>query len=486
LHHHKAVILSDRSEAKGSLRMTTLVVDSSFEFASRGNRYCRSPFVLFEFSKEFSRNQRLDWNWSLFIAMTHRFARLRSFRFNLPQRIAAGLLALFLIQGLWLTGHQTLTGRDYQYARCGREMWERPSPLTGYFTSCGNIRDGILGYRLAGLPLTLNLLAERGLDHFRKPENRVVQAGVPASAAADSSVGWESGGQISTWELRHQMTHVLLLLRLPFLLAGCLLGGGLWWVTRRLYGNWGGYTALALYCFSPAVLKACVTPNSEILAALGVYGGVYTCIGVAHAMQGPRRKGRPRMVLLAALFGVAAASHIAALPVVALLGLAAMLWVAERRRVQMLPVVLIAVAGALALVFACYGFSLDAFNSIFRSAAGLLGVSLDPARRFFSTLGNAGITVAAAAALMLYLGLRRSRYFGNTAPLLCAVALILLVTEDAPGAPWLWALPFLLTFVGGVFADAYEGPKGRLAVTAAGAIVLLQAAFCVLSLPGLQ
>ena len=77
-----------------------------------------------------------------------------------------------------------------------------------------------------------------------------------------------------------------------------MLGGCLWWVTRRLYGNLGGYTALALYCFSPAMLKACVAPNAEVLAALGVYGGVYTCIGVAHAMQGPRRKWRPRMVLL--------------------------------------------------------------------------------------------------------------------------------------------------------------------------------------------
>jgi uncharacterized membrane protein YfbV (UPF0208 family) len=48
---------------------------------------------------------------------THRLARLRRFRFNLPQRIAAAMLALFLIQGLWLTGHQTLSDRDYQYAR---------------------------------------------------------------------------------------------------------------------------------------------------------------------------------------------------------------------------------------------------------------------------------------------------------------------------------------------------------------------------------
>ena len=149
--------------------------------------------------------------------MAHRFGMLRRFRFNLPQRIAAALLAAFLLQGFWLVSRQTLTDSDYQYARCGRETWEKPSPLAGYYTSCGNIHDGILAYRLAGLPLTLDIFLERGLDHLRKPEDRVVQ----------------TSGEVSAWELRHQLTHILLLLRLPFLFAGCLLGGcitpGSWW-----------------------------------------------------------------------------------------------------------------------------------------------------------------------------------------------------------------------------------------------------------------
>jgi len=405
--------------------------------------------------------------------MTHRFARLRRFHFNRPQRIAAALLALFLAQGFWLTAHQTLSDHDYQYARCGREMWEKPSPLAGYYTSCGNIHDGVLAYRAAGLPLTLNLLAERGLDIFRKPEDRLMQS--PGGAS----------GELSTWELRHQLPHILFLLRLPFLFAACVLGGALWWVTRRLYGNFGGYTALALYCFSPSILKFAVTPSPEVLAALGVYSGVYTCIGVAHAMQGPRRKWRPRILLLTCSFGLAAAAHIAALPVVALLGLLAMLWVAEGRRSQVLPIVLLASAGALLLVFACYGLSPDAFSYLFRSAAGFLWLSRDPARHFFASLPNAGIVVAAAASFILYIALRRSRYFGNTAPLLCAVILLLLVTTSASASPWLWAQPFLLTFIGGIFADAYESPRRRLALAAGGAIVLLQIVFCMLSLPGL-
>jgi hypothetical protein len=399
--------------------------------------------------------------------MTHRFGILRRFRFNRPQRIAAALLALFLVQGLVLIERQTLSDRDYEYARCGREMWEKPSPLAGYFTTCGNIHDGVLAYRLAGLPLTLNLLAERGLDLLRKPEDRVVQ----------------TGGELNTWELRHQLTHISLLLRLPFLGAGCLLGGCLWWVTRRLYGNRGGYMALGLYCFSPAILRACVSPNPEVLAALGVYGGVYTCIGVAHAMLGPRRKWRPRIVLLTAIFGIAAASHIAALPLAAIIGLAAMLWVAEGRRSQALPVVLLAAGGALVLLFACYGFSPDAFSYVFRSAAGFLWFSLDPALRFFSMLSNAGITCAAVAAGLLYVGMRKSRYYGNAAPLFCALVLMVLTTSGVPGSPLLWALPFLLTFIAGVFADAFDTKgRSRLSIAAAAALVGLQIVFCLITL----
>ncbi len=406
--------------------------------------------------------------------MTHRFARLRRFHFNFPQRIAAVLLALFLIQGLWITAHQTLSDRDYQYARCGRETWEKPSPLAGYYTSCGNIHDGILAYRIAGLPLTLNLLVQRGLDLFRNPEDRVVQAS-----------NGQGNAELSIWELRHQMTHVLLLLRLPFLFCGAVLGAGLWWVTRRLYGNMGGYVALALYCFSPAILKACVSPNPDIFAALGVYGGVYTCIGVAHAMQGPRRKWRPRIILLTALFAIAAAAHIAALPVAALLGLVLMIWIAEGRRSQLLPVVLLASAGALLLVFASYGFSPDAFSYVFRSASGFVSISFGPAHRFFSTFSNAGIFVAAVASAFLYLGMRRSRYFGNTAPLLCFLVLIVLVTTGAQASPWLWSLPFLLTFIGGVFADAFESQRGRIFRVAAASLVALQIVVCILTLPSL-
>src|SRR5690349_18772858 len=44
------------------------------------------------------------------------------------------------------------------------------------------------------------------------------------------------------------------LYRLPFLIFGLWLGGALWWVSRRLFNNEGGYVALALFCSSPLVI----------------------------------------------------------------------------------------------------------------------------------------------------------------------------------------------------------------------------------------
>src|ERR1019366_6283730 len=111
----------------------------------------------------------------------------------------------------------------------------------------------------------------------------------------------------------------------------------------------------------------------------------------------------------------------------------------------------------------------------YRSGAEFLWLSPAPTRLFFGAGSNAGITLAFAVALLRYLFWRRSRYFGNTAPLLCALSLLLLATiepaleyfESVPhlfafflakrwdaaplfegtitiGAPSLWALPFLL------------------------------------------
>lgn len=382
-------------------------------------------------------------------------SRLRKFRFDRPQQYAALLLFGLLLQCLFVIQHAPLTESDYQYARCGREMWEKPSPLAGYFTSCGNIHDGTLAYRAAGLPLTIQ---------------RIVLG---------------QGADTSTWEMRNELSAVRLLLRLPFTLVALLLGGALWWVTRRLFGNAGGYIALGLYCFSPLVVNAATTPGSEILTALGLFAAVYTGMGVAHAMHGPRRKWRPRIILLTLAFGLVAASHVVAvLPMLVLVAIF-MGYLAAGHRSPLPMILLLCSAGMLFLVFASYAFHPDAFTYYFRSGAGRFTFSLEPAKAFFRELPNAGITIACGTALVLCLVTRRSRYFGNTAPLLCAVLLLPFVPTGVFGEPRLWALPFLLTFAGGVFADVLETRYRRRYLWLVAAIVLLQAGLCLVTLPGL-
>jgi len=156
--------------------------------------------------------------------------RFKGFYIGRAQRVAAALLLCMLFECLWMVARQPLSQQDYRFARCGREMWEKPSPLAGYFTTCGNLNgDGTFGYRLAGFPLTAERWILLAADHFRTPENRLYPGGLSGS----------------TWESRNQLSFVKYLLRLPFVFFAIWLGGGLWWVSRRLFGNEGGGLALA-------------------------------------------------------------------------------------------------------------------------------------------------------------------------------------------------------------------------------------------------
>jgi hypothetical protein len=360
---------------------------------------------------------------------------------------------MLVAQCLWVVWHRTLSETDYQFARCGREMWEKPSPLAGYFTTCGNIHDGTLAYRAAGLPLTI----ER------------ILAGQASTT--------------STWEMRHEIEYVSLLLRLPFVFAALALGACLWWVTRRLYGNTGGYIALALYCVAPPVVAAAAYPNNEIWAAFGLFAAVYTAIGVSHAMQGPRKKWRPRIVLLTVVLGFTAAAHVAAFALALLLTVLFMAYLAEGKRAYLPTLLIVWVLGGMFLLFSSYAFRPDAFSYVFRSEAARVGFSLDPALTFFTNPVNAGIALAAAGAAGFYAVMPRSRYFGNTAPLAVAILLFLMITTGVQTEMWLWGLPFLLAFVGGVFADVLETRYGRWFRWITGALLLAQAALCVAGLP---
>ena len=386
-----------------------------------------------------------------------------------PQRLAALLLLVFLVQCIWVVSRQQLSPEDYRFARCGREMWERPSPLAGYFTTCGNLNgDGTFAYRVAGFPLTVQRLVLLAGDKLRSPENRVY-----------------AGGSLngSTWEARHELTNVKYLLHLPFVFFAAWLGAGLWWVARRLFGNEGGFFALGLYCFCPAIVRSAVTPNNDVLAMWGLYGLVYTAMGVAHAMLGPRRKWRPRIALLTVALGLTAAAHLVAAMIGFVAALVLMLYLAEGRRSYVMQILIFSALGAIGILFAFYAFHLAAFSYVFTGGGGRFWFSLEGAKSFFTSVTNGPIVVAAGVAVVLYLGVRRCRYFGNTAPLLMAAVLFPVVVTQVVAQPWLWALPFLFTFLGGVFADALETKYRKMFLGLAGMVLVTQALICFAVLP---
>jgi hypothetical protein len=387
------------------------------------------------------------------------------------QRLAGLLLLAFLAQCLWVVNKQQISPEDYRFARCGREMWERPSPLVGYFTTCGNLNgDGTFAYRVAGFPLTMQRLVLLAGDRLRSPENRVY-----------------AGGSLngSTWEARHELTNVKYLLHLPFVFFAVWLGGGLWWVARRLFGNAGGFFALGLYCFCPEIVRASVTPNNDVLAMWGLYGLVYAAMGVAHAMLGPRRMWRPRIALLTVALGLTAAAHLVAAMIGVVAALVLMLYLAEGRRSYVMQILIFSGLGALGILFAFYAFHLAAFSYVFTGGGGRFWFSLEGAKSFFTSVTNGPIVVAAGVAALLYVGVRRCRYFGNTAPLVMAAVLFPVVVTQVVAQPWLWALPFLFTFLGGVFADALETKYRKMFLAFTGMVLVTQALVCLSVLPGI-
>src|SRR5205823_6847821 len=145
--------------------------------------------------------------------------------------------------------------------------------------------------------------------------------------------------------------------RLPLIIFGLWLGGALWWVSRRLYNNAGGYVALGLYCSSPFIVQASSTVNADILAAWGLFGIVYTAIGVAHTLYAPPRKWRPRIVLLGLAIGLTAGANVSAAIAGLALAAAFMLYLAPGRRAISIGILAISSAIGFLVFLCCFGFT---------------------------------------------------------------------------------------------------------------------------------
>jgi hypothetical protein len=267
---------------------------------------------------------------------------------------------------------------------------------------------------------------------------------------------------------------------LPYLILGLLLGASLWYVARRLFGNAGGYVALALYCFSPGIVRSCAlwSAEPEVGAAWGAFGAIFTAIAVAHTLYAPREVvlwNWRRIVLLGLSLALAVGSQFSLIAVVPV-ALAFMLYLAPTRRLAALVIWGVACGIALLLGYASYFFHARAFWQGIRHAS-FLGISWkayampQAYHQVLAQLGQSSpaLVLALPVALITYFSWCRARYFGNTAPLLVAV-LFLVLGLGMPHYPGFgfqfMAVPFLFVFVAGIAADLVETRRREIALAA--------------------
>ena len=364
-------------------------------------------------------------------------------RFGTPQFLAGMLLLVFLAQCGWLIAHENA-------AVISPEEF-------------GRVEEGILQWKGKGIagtpgasPAAMDAMGLRGdaYDREHAPLWYLIESAplVVLHHVTPDSRAW------------------LWISRLPYVFIGALFGASLWYVSRRLYGNAGGYIALALYCFSPAALRgSCLwftEPN--IAGAWGTFGAVFTAIAVSHTLYAPREVvlwNWRRILLLGVSLFVAVGTHFSLVIVLPVL-LVFMLYVAPERMPAASAILAAAMLVCLFLLLAVYffhpsllwhGLTNAAWFEVYGHAFRMPGAYMQAGQE----LAAAGpvLVVLIPAALATYIAWRRCRYFGNTAPL--ALSLLFVVARvasphQAESVFTLLAAVFFFVFVAGIGADLLE------------------------------
>ncbi len=390
--------------------------------------------------------------------MLRRF--LHSDAFRAPQFAAGALLLVYLLQCVWLVRVQTLQASvpDSDQALriyLGLEQW----------------KNGVI----AGTPESLRSESATGVPSAGRAGHLRVRDGYDQDRSSLYYLVAAAPLLVRPGSWLPESLQPLLAVT-PYLFFGVMLGASLWYVARRLYGNAGGYVALALYCFSPAMIVNVAGTQSvgEMGAVWGAFGTIFTAIAVAHTLYAPREVvlWNWRRILLLGLSLALGAGNQFSLAVLALVILPLMFWVAPVRPRAVLAIWTTAIAVALVLLFAAYFFEpalfwqgmLHARWINFEPAAFGMSVSYHKSLQTIF-VSSPPLMLALPVALIAYLGWKRTRYFGNSAPLLIA-ALLLILGLGAPNFPGqgfhLTMLVFLFVFVSGVFADLMETQQSLL------------------------
>jgi hypothetical protein len=259
-------------------------------------------------------------------------------RFGGPQAIAALLLLVFLLQCAWLISRTLRSNGGTNIGELER------------------IHEGLQQWRGRGIAGTIDSEFRRQVS-FEFPKDEYDRDRSPlwyliASAPLVAWSGTLGPETVHSWGW---------LARSPYIIFGLLLGASLWYVARRLFGNVGGYIALALYCFSPAMIittSAGLFIDPEMGAVWASFGAVFTAIAVAHTLYAPREVvlWNWRRILLLSLSLVLAVGSQFSLVILLPLTLGFMLWVAPTRRGPALVIWTAAVVLAFVQLCAAYAF----------------------------------------------------------------------------------------------------------------------------------
>ncbi len=369
-------------------------------------------------------------------------------RFGKPQVLAGLLLLVFVAECAWLVAHSApnlVSPDEFVRVQQGIEQWH--------------------GHGIAGTP-SLQSAAPPELPPQSEYDPDHSPLWYLTGAAPVAVFGVSPDSWLWVW-----------LTRVPYILFGVLLGASVWYVSRRLYGNAGGYIALALYCFSPAVVRSSALwlAGPDIAAAWGTFGAVFTAIAVSHTLYAPREVvlwNWRRIALLGVSLALAVGSQFSLALMIPVL-LAFMLYLAPSRRSAALGILGAAAAVGLTLLFAAYLFHPAIFSASLRHAR-LVTASLTALRmpgaylqaRKEVVASGPVLAVLVPAALFTYFAWRRSRYFGNTAPLLIALLFLALRVASPHDPDYVFSLigvVFLFVFVAGIMADFLETKYRELA-----------------------
>jgi len=355
-------------------------------------------------------------------------------RFGNAQLAAGLLLVVFMAECSWLVAHEPRMGRSQDAlarVQAGTAQWRG---------------DGI-----AGTPAYAE--GRRTFD----PEHSPLWYLIAAAPIAYTNASPDS--QLWFW-----------LTRAPYIAFGMLLGASLWYVSRRLYGNAGGFIGLGLYCFSPAVVRATTLwfTQPQIGAAWGAFGAVFTAIAVSHTLYAPREVvlwNWRRTLLLGISLALAVGSHFALAIVIPVL-LAFMMYLAPDRKLAAFSILAAACIVGLLILFAAYFFHVGLFWHGLLEAKFLdvtwhafeMGGAYLQLRNEIIAAGPVMVLLVPAA-FFAFAFWKRCRYFGNTAPLLVAI-LFAVLRVGCPHTPdsvlSLAATIFLFVFVAGILADMLE------------------------------